>query len=254
MGSRWFLFIYFSPEGSVTSPPTQTSQALLAARGTEQESARLVKKKKKKREATDGGVERMRGDTVCGQHLFIIDCCVELWGRDVHMTAWGNVLDAQCRVRADTHTSVILFFVVRSQINVAPIDWSLIGKFGPCLIFFVFFLQHFQGGESRSISSCRLDFTLCQDGSRVSDFLLFSLGENLNCPTQMLLEIERFPQWALLPWPICLSPGLISQGNIQALIIPTGLCSAAVCKRCYFETPLVLFADPLELLTFIHSF
>lgn len=47
MGSRWFLFIYFSPEGSVTSPPTQTSQALLAARGTEQESARLVKKKEK---------------------------------------------------------------------------------------------------------------------------------------------------------------------------------------------------------------
>lgn len=47
MGSRWFLFIYFSPEGSVTSPPTQTSQALLAAGGTEQESARLVKKKKK---------------------------------------------------------------------------------------------------------------------------------------------------------------------------------------------------------------
>lgn len=97
------------------------------------------KKKKKKREATDGGVERMRGDTVCGQHLFIIDCCVELRGRDVHMTAWGNVLDAQCRVRADTHTFVILFFVVRSQINVALIDWNLIGKFGPRLIFFCLF-------------------------------------------------------------------------------------------------------------------
>lgn len=93
-------------------------------------------KKKKKREATDGGVERMRGDTVCGQHLFIIDCCVELRGRDVHMTAWGNVLDAQCRVRADTHT---FFFVVRSQINVAPIDWNLIGEVWTSSNFFLSF-------------------------------------------------------------------------------------------------------------------
>lgn len=110
------LLIYFFPEGSVTSaPPTQTSQALLAAGGTEQDSlVEQGKKKKKNCEATDGGVERMRGDTVCGQHLFIIDCCVELRGRDVHMTAWGNVLDTPSSVRADKHSVV---FLLRRQVS-----------------------------------------------------------------------------------------------------------------------------------------
>lgn len=109
-----YLFIYLFPEGSVTSPPpTQTSQALLAAGGTEQESARRAKKKKKEKKkrgsASDGGVERMRGDTVCGQHLFILDGCVELRGRDAHMTAWGNVLDVQSCVR----DLVTLFFCLK---------------------------------------------------------------------------------------------------------------------------------------------
>lgn len=167
----------------------------------------------------------MRGDAVCGQHLFIIDWCVELRGRDVHMTAWGSVLDAQSCVRADKHTFCHLAFCVAgSRVNAASIDWNLIGKFGPCLIILsIFFVASF--------------------GKRIQIHLLASAwlhplprrkqGRLLFCfLLQQILITACKCSWKYkdLLSGLCYLELFVSvyssylKNNVLSLIIPTGLC------------------------------